>query len=138
MAVKWNSLAKKLGNPLHLIYERFLPVGRSPNIFKSMAAFVVFPYSQSQWQLYVPPSFSVRLKIERMNSVLHLVFVFLFNISYFSPLFKGTGLSVKYHSPEQKRLLSVQHLRLTLDDLAARTSRESMVGPFRNGPILKK
>ena len=58
---------------LLLTIDNFLPVGCGLNTFKSMAAFVVFSYSQSQWQLYVPSSLSVTLNIERINSFLHLV-----------------------------------------------------------------
>ena len=76
-----------------------------------------------------------------MNSVLHLLNVFFWTILYFSPLSEGTLLSFKYHSPEQKYdtgSSSIQHDRLTLDDLAARTSSESIVGPFGKGPTSKK
>ena len=74
-----------------------------------------------------------------MNSILHLLRDFFSAISYFS-LSLFTWLPFRYHFPEQRDRtgsLSVQHDRLTLEDLAAKTSSESTVRPFGKGPTSK-
>ena len=81
---------------LFLTADYFLPVGCGLDTLKSMAALVVFSYSQCQWQLYVPSSLSVTLNIDRMNSFLHLVcisFSSTLNLRLFSG--KGSGLLFK-------------------------------------------
>ena len=59
-------------------------------------------------------------------------------MSYFSPL--SNCLSFKYQNDSSGQLssLSNKHVRLTLEDVLARTSEELMVGCFGVGPVLKR
>ena len=79
--------------------------------------------------------------MERMKSFWHLLFVSFSSALYFLPLLgRGSGLSLNFQSnvSGQKKSESIQHERLTLEDLAAKTSSESMVRPFATVPTLKK
>ena len=76
-----------------------------------------------------------------MNSFWHLLFVSFSSALYFLPLSgRGSGLLLNFQSSSvgQQSSQSIQHERLTLEDLAARTSSKSMVRPFPTGPTLKK
>lgn len=75
--------------------------------------------AQIHWHLYFPSSSSVTLAMVRMKSVLHLLLVLLFCISYFSPLVNGVELLLKNHwnfieFAQSSGSISTKHFKLTL------------------------
>ena len=76
-----------------------------------------------------------------MKSLLHLVSVFLSCILYFSPVFNGAELLLKYHFKsvrQETASISTKHFKLMLEKTVAETSDELTVGFLGQGPELIK
>lgn len=114
-------------------------VGKSADTFKSITA-VLMSSSHSQWQVYLPSSSFVTLKIKRTYSFLHLVCVSLSSELYFLAFSKYAVLFPLSHSTSWGQLPSKpdRHVRLILEKALARILSEDTIGPCAEGPVTKE